>query len=330
MNSFGRLFRISVYGESHGQSVGVVIDGCPAGIPLSEKDFEKDLMERRSGARGTSTRREPDKPIIMSGLFRGRTTGAPLTVHFRNTDVDSKTYKSVRDIPRPGHADYVAVKKYGGFNDHRGGGHFSGRMTLGLVASGVVAKKLILPMKVRAHLVEAGGDANIAQAVECALSSEDSIGGIIECIVIDVLPKLGEPFFDSVESLVSHAMFSVPGVKGIEFGAGFASARMRGSEYNDPIISARGKTKTNNCGGINGGITNGNDLLLRVAVRPPSSIGAIQHTYDFVKKKRVRVSIPGRHDACIALRMPVIVESVVSVVLADLCLLDQQLSRVTR
>jgi chorismate synthase len=318
MNSFGRLFRIGISGESHGECVAVVIDGCPAGVALSPADFLYDLERRRGGKPGTTGRAEEDAPLIKSGLFKGYTTGAPVLILFENRDVDSTAYEAIKMTPRPGHADFTAHRKYRGFNDYRGGGHFSGRLTAALVASGVVAKKLIHPALVTATLVEAGGNANMDAAVRCAVEEGDSVGGLVECRVTGLPVGLGEPFFDSVESLISHAVFSIPGIKGIEFGAGFRCAGMKGSLYNDPLIDLSGRTATNNAGGIHGGITNGNDLLFRVAVKPTSSISLPQRTVNLADGERTSISVGGRHDACIALRIPVIVEAAAAVVLADL------------
>jgi chorismate synthase len=330
MNTFGRIFRVSIYGESHGQEVGILIDGCPAGLVLEEADFEKDLRRRKSGAKGTTPRLEQDKPIIKSGVFNGKTTGAPILIAFENTNVRSKDYEALKDTPRPGHADFTGMKKFGGFNDYRGGGHFSGRLTLGLVAAGVIAKKLIHPVTVAARLIEAGGDTDIQRAIDKAVEMKDSIGGIIECTARDVPVGLGEPFFDSVESIISHMMFSIPAIKGIEFGAGFKAARMTGSEHNDLIIDTDGKTETNYSGGINGGITNGNPLVFRVVVKSTSSISLPQDTVNLKTGKRVNLVIEGRHDVCIALRVPVVVESAAAVVLADLMLLEQKIPRVIK
>ena len=325
MNSFGRLFRISIYGESHGKEVGILIDGCPAGLSLDEADFEKDLLRRKSGAKGTTPRLESDRPYIKSGLFKGKTTGAPMLITFENTDVRSKDYDSLKDVPRPGHADFTAREKYGGFNDYRGGGFFSGRITLGLVAAGVVAKKIIEPVTVKAALIEADGDTNIERAVNKAIETKDSIGGIIKCEADHVPSGLGEPFFDSVESVISHMIFSIPAVKGIEFGAGFGAARMRGSEHNDLIIDTGGRTGTNHAGGINGGITNGSPIIFRVVVKPTSSISLPQRTINLKTGKRTDLVIEGRHDICIALRVPVVVECATAVVLADLMLREQKI-----
>jgi chorismate synthase len=325
MNSFGKLFRVSIYGESHGKEIGILVDGCPPGLELSEKDFEGDLLRRKSGAKGTTPRLESDMPLIKSGIFNGKTTGAPILIAFENKNAEGKDYDSLKDTPRPGHADFTAAKKYGGFNDYRGGGHFSGRLTLGLVAAGVIAKKLITPVKVTASLVEAGGDMDIEKAVNKALEMKDSIGGIIECEVVNVPVGWGEPFFDSVESMLSHMIFSIPAVKGIEFGAGFGAARMKGSECNDMIIDASGKTETNHAGGINGGISNGNPLLFRVAVKPTSSISLPQRTVNLQTGEQVDLTIQGRHDTCIALRVPVVVECAAAIVLADLMMQNKGL-----
>ncbi|MBU0763543.1 MAG: chorismate synthase [Bacteroidetes bacterium] len=321
MNSFGRIFRISIFGESHGQAVGVIIDGCPAGIPLCEDDLLPDLNRRKSGAKGTTQRAETDRPELLSGMYNGYTTGAPITVITRNTGARPGDYDNLKEHPRPGHADFAAQRKYSGFNDPRGGGHFSGRLTWGLVAAGAVAKKIISPAAVKAVLAEAGGNKDIDSAVEKAIKNSDSIGGIVECRVTDPPSGLGEPFFDSLESLVSHIVFAIPGIKGIEFGSGFRSAQMKGSEHNDMILDQSGKTATNHAGGVNGGITNGNELIFRVAVKPTSSISLPQQTFHFKSGKTEELIIKGRHDACIALRMPVIVEAATAVVLADLLLL---------
>jgi chorismate synthase len=328
MNSFGRLFRISIFGESHGEALGIVIDGCPAGIQLGKNDFEQELARRRSGAKGTTPRKEDDIPDLVSGVFNGATTGAPLTILFRNQNVRSSDYSNLIDVPRPGHADFVAAHKYGGFQDHRGGGHFSGRLTVGLVAAGVIARKLLGEMEIRAMLVEAGGMTDIDKAVDKAIEMDDSIGGIVECRVNNVPAGLGEPFFDSVESALSHIVFAIPAIKGIEFGSGFGAASMNGSEHNDNIIDTSGKTETNFAGGINGGISNGNELLFRVAVKPTSSIPKSQHTINVKKGRTEDLQIEGRHDKCIALRVPPVLEAVTAVVLADFMLLEQKTKRV--
>jgi len=327
MNSFGRIFRVSIFGESHGWGVGCLIDGCSPGLSLSAADFKEDLYRRRSHVLGTTKRQEKDVPLIRSGVLAGKTTGAPLYIAFKNTEEKSEDYENIRHLPRPGHADLTAAKKFSGFNDYRGSGQFSGRMTAALVAAGVIAKKIITPICVRAKVIEAGGTAEIRKAVKEAVKSRDSIGGIIECAAEKVPPGLGEPFFDSVESLVSHLVFSIPGIKGIEFGSGFSSARMQGSIHNDPIINVRGETSTNHSGGINGGITNGNALVFRAAVRPPASIPRPQKTINLLSEEIDDLVIEGRHDACFALRTPVIVEAVTACVLADLMLIQKTWER---
>jgi chorismate synthase len=254
----------------------------------------------------------------MSGVFNDHTTGAPIVIQFKNTNTRSRDYSSLRNIPRPGHADFVASKKFGGFEDYRGGGHFSGRLTLGLVAAGVIAKKLIYPVSIETRILEVGGNTNIEEAIEAAVEQKDSIGGIIECRAFPMPVALGEPFFDSAESVISHMILSIPAIKGIEFGSGFRAAKMKGSEHNDRLVSADGKTATNNAGGINGGITNGNDLVFRVAVKPTSSIHMKQNTMNIASGEMTDLEIEGRHDTCIALRMPVVIEAGVAIVLTDL------------
>ncbi len=323
MNSFGRLFRISIFGESHGPMIGIVIDGCPPGIEIDPADLETDLARRRSGATGTTPRIEPDIPEFGSGVFNGVTTGAPLTIFFRNTNTKSKDYSLFTTVPRPGHADFVAIKKYKGYHDHRGGGHFSGRLTLALVAAGVLAKKIVHKMNIKAELIEAGGKPDIDKAIAEAIENNDSIGGLIECRVENVPVGLGEPFFDSLESVISHLVFSIPAIKGIEFGSGFSAARMNGSRHNDALVDTNGETASNYAGGINGGISNGNDLFFRVAVKPTSSISGKQRTISLETAEMTDLEVKGRHDLCIALRVPVIVESVTAIALADLILIDK-------
>ncbi len=328
MNSFGRIFRIIILGESHGSGAGIVIDGCPAGIPLNPEDFMADLSRRKSGAKGTTPRKEDDLPAIFSGVFNEHTTGAPVTIIFENKNTRSSDYSKLVDVPRPGHADFVASQKFGGFQDHRGGGHFSGRLTLGLVAAGVVAKKLLGDIEVSAKLIEAGGERDIDMAVDKAMEMNDSIGGVVECTIHNVPVGLGEPFFDSLESSLSHMVFAIPATKGIEFGSGFAAAGMKGSEHNDNIIDHSGKTETNFAGGINGGISNGNDIVFRVAIKPASSTSQSQYTMNMKSGKLEDLVIEGRHDKCIALRVPPVLEAVSAIVMADFMLLEQQIKRV--
>lgn len=322
MNTFGRKFRVSIFGESHGTQVGCCIDGVPAGIALTEESLKKDLSRRRAGGKGTTPRIEADEPHIVSGVFNGKTTGAPITITFENTNTRSGDYSNLIDQPRPGHADFTGKEKHRGCNDPRGGGHFSGRITLGLVAAGAIAK-LILgeAVKINAVVKSIGGSTNINQKLDEVIAAHDSVGGLVECTISGVPVGVGEPFFDSVESCIAHAVFAIPATKGVEFGSGFEAANMLGSQHNDCIIDQSGATKTNNAAGINGGITNGNDIVFRVAVKPTPSIGVPQDTFNFKTGKVEPLLIKGRHDACIALRMPVIVESVAAIALADLSLM---------
>ena len=322
MNSWGDRFRLSIWGESHGQQVGVSIDGVPAGIALSEEDFTADLERRRAGAAGTTPRKESDTPHIVSGVYNGFTTGSPLTIEFLNENTRSGDYRNLTTHPRPSHADWVAQQKWGGYNDPRGGGHFSGRITLGMVAAGVVAKKILgEEVTFSTDIIEIGGSRDKEQwdaIISSAQQSQDSVGGVVECRVQGVKTGLGEPFFDSVESLAAHLLFSVPAVKGVEFGAGFEAARMRGSEHNDPIISADGTTATNHAGGIVGGITNGNEIVARLAVKPTASIAQPQQTLNLESGKVEELVIKGRHDVCITLRAAVVAEAALAIALADL------------
>lgn len=373
MNSFGRNFRVSIYGESHGAGVGVVVDGVFPGIELCVEDFLEDLAKRKAGKIGTTSRIEGDIPEILSGVYNGFTTGAPINIFFRNSNTDSKVYRDFKSHPRPGHADLTSTVKYGGFNDLRGSGHFSGRMTLALVAAGVIGKKLLERLKVLNPLPEAVKnvrrnieeiDSNkkdievsreneervdrdsiqyiteiykigreeifkysseereeiLQREVESVYKEGDSLGGVIQCTLKNLPIGLGEPFFDSVESYISHLIFSIPGIKGIEFGAGFEGCTMRGSEFNDPFINVAGETATNNNGGINGGISNGNDLVFRVAVKPTSSIFKAQESYNFQERRMETLEVKGRHDAAFILRVPVIVEGAAVIALADLML----------
>ncbi len=322
MNSFGQNFRVTLWGESHGTEVGVSIDGVVAGMELCEADFTADLDRRRSGRKGTTPRKESDTPTIVSGIFNGRTTGAPLTITFKNESTRSKDYSSLAVHFRPSHSDRVAAVKYGGNNDYRGGGHFSGRLTLALVAAGVVAKKILShTAKFSTQIVELGGSTQEDQfeaIVEEAIKRLDSVGGVVECRVAGIPTGLGEPFFDSVESRMAHILFAIPAVKGVEFGAGFNSSRMSGIQNNDPIIDSEGTTSTNHAGGINGGITNGNDIVVRVAVKPTPSISSEQHTFNSATGQVESLVIGGRHDAAIILRASVVVEAAVAIALADL------------
>lgn len=350
MNTFGRKFRVTVFGESHGEAVGVVLDGVPAGLELCEADFEKDILRRKSGAKGTTPRLESDQPQILSGVFEGHTTGAPLAIIFRNENVKSQDYAQFAAMPRPGHADLTAALRWDDCNDPRGGGHFSGRMTLPVVAAGVVAKKILADAtildetpcsEINAEIVELGGiplplldaqslhDGSDAVAdmpdewkeeLERAAAEGDSLGAVIECTVPAIDPGYGEPFWDSVESQIAHAVFAIPGVRGVEFGDGFEAAAMMGSQHNDPIGSDARPVK-NGAGGVNGGLTNGAPIVFRVAFKPTSSISRAQQTFNFETGETDTLEIKGRHDVCYALRCPVVVEAMTAIVLADFALL---------
>ncbi len=328
MNSFGKNFRVQIFGQSHGQYVGIVIDGCPPGIEISQEDFQEDIERRKPGAKGTTPRKEEDIPEIISGVFNGKSAGSPITILFKNSNTRSSDYEKLRVVPRPGHADFVAHKKFNGFEDYRGGGHFSGRLTVAVVAAGVVAKKVMASfsaekiIEIHSTILEIGGEKDIEKGLQKAIDAKDSVGGIVECKVSGLTIGLGEPFFDSVESLLSHAVFSIPAVKGIEFGAGFAAAKMFGSEHNDAIINTDGTTATNNAGGIVGGITNGNELVFRIVVKPTSSTPKEQNTLNIETGNVEPFSVKGRHDLCIALRVPVVLEAVTALVLTDLFLTE--------
>jgi chorismate synthase len=329
MNSFGRIFRVTIFGESHGPMVGISIDGCPAGLSLSEDDFTTDLERRKGGMqKGTTPRKEDDKPIFITGYFNGKTTGAPLTILFENKNTRSGDYDKIKSIPRPGHVDFVAHEKFGKNEDYRGGGHFSGRLTVCLVAAGVIAKKLLQNISVQSKITEIGGEKDIDAGLQKAIDAKDSVGGIVECTVKGLPIGLGEPFFDSVESVISHAVFSIPAIKGIEFGAGFQGAKMFGSDHNDAIIDVSGKTETNHAGGVVGGISNGNDLVFRVVVKPTSSTPKEQESLNWETGQVEKFSVKGRHDLCIALRVPPVLEAVTAIALADLMLLEQKIKRV--
>ena len=321
MNTFGRKFRVSIFGESHGELIGVVLDGVPAGLELSEQDFEQDILRRKSGAKGTTPRIEDDAPQIVSGVFEGHTTGAPLTIVFKNKNTKSADYELFAAMPRPGHADLTAALKWDDCQDPRGGGHFSGRLTLPVVAAGVVAKKILQDATMLDDTPFSGIEAQIVEMgdMDEAISEGDSVGAVVECTVPDVDPGYGEPFWDSVESLIAHAIFAIPGVRAIEFGDGFDAARMRGSEHNDPI-GPDGRPLKNGAGGVNGGITNGAPIVFRVAFKPTSSIRKAQQTFNFATGEMDTLQVPGRHDVCFALRVPVVVEAMTAIVLADLVL----------
>jgi chorismate synthase len=351
-NSLGKLFVITSFGESHGRLVGVIIDGCPAGLAISEGDIQRELDRRKPGTSLlTTARKEEDRVEVLSGIFNGHTTGAPICLAVWNEDVDSSEYEKARLLPRPGQADYTAYTKYGGFNDYRGGGRFSGRITAGFVMAGAVARKLLdtIGIEVLAHTVEIGGVAaqfrepdeirrtDVENAVHCADSEAaekmiaaieaarkegDSLGGVIEGIALGLPVGLGGPVFDAIDAELAKALFAIPAVKGVEFGAGFRAARMKGSQNNDPFAIKDGRiiTTSNNAGGILGGISNGMPLVARVAVKPTASIAKEQQTVDIGKMKEARLAVKGRHDACIVPRAVVVVESMMAVTLCDLAM----------
>lgn len=359
-NAFGNAFRIALSGESHSPLMSVEIQGVPEGIPLAPADFTADIDRRRPGRKGTTSRTEKDIPEIVRGVEGGLTTGTTLKLVFHNDNVDPSAYRQFTDIPRPGHADWVRRIKYGVDGLTSGGGMFSGRMTLPVVAAGVVAKKIIAPVLVEAALTEVGGrrllrdnagcagpdrilpdsaaaveqqpdDADVLASPEAldaflaeVASEGDSVGGVVECVCTGVPAGLGEPFFYPMEAALSQMIFSVPGIRGIEFGDGFGASRMRGSQHNDPITDIAGHTSRNGAGGVNGGITNGNPLVFRVAVKPTSSIARPQSTINLATGRLEELSIKGRHDVCFALRVPVVIESAASIVLCDAILSRQK------
>jgi chorismate synthase len=329
MNSFGRLFRVHIFGESHGECVGITIDGCPAGLLLSPEDLLEDLERRKGGKqKGATPRQEEDYPIFKSGVFNGTTTGFPITILFENKNTRSEDYNKQRSIPRPGHADWVAHEKFGGNEDYRGGGHFSARLTTGIVAAGAIAKKLMPQITIAAAVTSIAGETDLEKGLQKGIDAKDSVGGIIECKAIGLPVGLGEPYFDSVESVLSHILFAIPAVRGVEFGTGFAAANMFGSQHNDAIENAEGTTKTNHAGGVVGGISNGNQLVFRLAVKPTSSTPKQQNSLNWETGSTEDFSIKGRHDLCVALRAPVIVEAVTALVLADFMLVQQHIKRV--
>lgn len=354
MNSFGEDFEMTLIGESHGRGVGVVLDGVPAGIPLTEDDVQPALNRRRPGKKLTSSRRETDQVDITTGVFEGHTTGAPITMWIDNRDVDSEPYEEFEHKPRPGHADYTQRVKYDGFSDHRGGGRFSGRLTAGMVMAGAVAKQALADhgVEVAAHARRIGDvespepdlddfagrwdnevrcafedDAEaMAEEIKDALRAKDSIGGVVECKAWGLPVGLGEPFFDDIEAVMAHMAFSIPACRGIEFGAGFEQARMRGSESNDEfLLDDDGEVVTdgNAHGGALGGITSGMPLHFKIPFKPPASIPQDQRTVDLDTMEETTVKILGRHDPCIVPRAVPVVEAGCWTVLFDLWLRDR-------
>jgi len=361
-NRLGELFTVTSFGESHGRCVGVIIDGCPAGLPLNEDDIQREVDKRKPGADAAATTRvEEDRVEVLAGIFNGVTTGAPVCCLVWNQDVDSSEYEKTRFRLRPGHADYTAYMKYGGFNDFRGGGRFSGRITVASVMAGAVAKKLLglVDIEVLAHTVEIGGikarplaldeikenvvknalrcadleaAGEMAKLIEQAKKEGDSLGGIIEGIAVNVPVGLGEPAFDRLDGALAKALMSIPAVKGVEFGAGFAVSGKRGSENNDPFVLKNGKisTATNNAGGVLGGISNGMPVVVRVAVKPTASIAGSQPTVDIKEMKEVSLAVRGRHDVCIVPRAVAVVEAMMAVTLGDFALRAGLIPRVIK
>lgn len=360
-NSFGEIFKISSFGESHGAAIGVVIDGCPAGLPLAESDFLHAITLRSGGVRQhTTARKEPDRPQILSGVFEGRTTGSPIAILFMNSDVKSEHYEPIKDYLRPGHANFTYLEKYGLF-DWRGGGRASARETVCRVAAGVVADKILSEegIEVLSYLKEAAGEgmesspcigegglaplrkgrgesavfcpeqegeARILSALKAAAEDGDSVGGIVETIVYPLPAGLGEPVYQKAEARLAFAMLSIPASKGFEIGSGFRAASMRGSENNDNFIAKNGtiRTETNHCGGTLGGITTGMPLVFRVAFKPTSSIKKEMRSVT-VDAKEVSFKYPegSRHDPCVAIRAVPVVEAMAKITLADLVLLNR-------
>ncbi|MFH0848107.1 MAG: chorismate synthase [archaeon] len=349
-NSLGQEFTITLFGESHGKCVGIVVDGCPAGLELSESDVQFELDKRVPRKAGlASSRIEEDKVEILSGIFQGRTTGAPLAMLVSNKDVDSSPYERLKDIPRPGHADYSAQIRYGGFSDYRGGGRFSGRMTAAMVMAGAIAKKLLakVGVEVLAHTLSIGDIASeknstreelqtvvYASPVRCndpektilmekailqAAENGDSLGGVVKAVAYGVPSGVGEPFFNSLDAELAKALFCIPAVKGVEFGSGFNSARMKGSENNDPITvkSGRGEFETNNAGGILGGLSTGQEIVMQVAFKPTPSIRKRQKSANLVSMRDTEFELTGRHDPCIVPKAVPVVEAITSIVLVD-------------
>ena len=348
-NSLGKLFTITSFGESHGNCIGVIIDGCPAGLPVAEEDIQREVDRRKPGTGIASTGRvEEDRVEIISGILDGHTTGVPICLLVRNKDVDSSDYEKRKYVLRPGHADYTAYMKYGGFNDYRGGGVLSGRMTVSFVMAGAVAKKLLnlIDIEVLAHTVEIGSikaqpkalveikrnaDNNLLKCadpeaaeemlkvIEQAKGEGDSVGGIIEGMALNVPVGLGEPIFNTLEGDLAKALLAIPAVKGVEFGSGFSAARKKGSENNDPFTIRDGKivTVTNNAGGILGGISNGMPVVLRVAVKPTPSISIKQETVDINAMQNTSLEVTGMHDVCIVPRAVPVVESMMAVTICD-------------
>lgn len=319
MNRILNEINLQIFGASHSHFIGGVLDGIPSGIQVNYQEIEKSVFSRKGGSSGTTSRIEADHITWLSGISDGYTNGLPIAFAIENKNLRKEDYK-FRETPRPGHSDFTQLMKYGEYAELSGGGQSSGRMTIVLVIAGQISRHLIPSIQAIATIKEIGGEADYRELVEKTQLEGDSLGGIVECTIKNVPIGLGEPFFDSVESVMSHLLFSIPGVKGVEFGAGFASARMKGSEFNDKFIDKTGKTFSNNSGGINGGITNGNDIVFRVAFRPPSSIQKPTETINLKTGEKVILEIGGRHDVSYVLRTPIIIESVSYLAIADLYL----------
>ncbi len=359
MNTFGYAFRVTTWGESHGEAIGCVIDGCPAGLKLSEEDVQRELDRRKPGGIYSSKRKETDRVKILSGVFNGLTLGTPISMIIENVDVDSKPYEELKNIPRPGHADYTYLAKFG-VRDWRGGGRASGRETAARVAAGAVAKKILekYGIKIYGYAIEIGGircdlsgltveeafeiaeksplrcpDKNAEKAIEEKLreviKEGDSLGGIVEVIAKNVPAGLGEPVFNKLDAYLAYAVMGIPAVKGVEIGRGFEVSKLRGSENNDQIMLKDGKVRfaSNNAGGVLGGISNGEDIILRVAIKPTPSISKLQRSVDLEKMKEVEINIKGRHDPCIVPRAVPVVEAMVAIVLVDCMILQGLIPR---
>lgn len=325
MNSYGTLFKVTLYGESHQEAIGVVIDGIPAGIEIDESKITSDLKKRQAGAIGTTTRIEPDLFKITSGVFKGYSTGSPIHLMIENVNTRSKDYEHLVNQPRPGHADFVSNIKYKGFQDYRGGGRFSGRLTAALVAAGAIAK-MVIPFELSNELIQVGTLTDLSKIdeyLDSIVKQGDSVGGLIEVKAKHMIVGLGEPFFNKLDAEIAKMMFSIPAVKGVEIGTGFKGLEMFGSSFNDEFIDEKGKTATNNSGGVSGGISNGNDLVVRVMIKPTSSIQKSQETYSFETNQKETLQIGGRHDVCIARRAGIVLENALAIVLADLYLINK-------
>lgn len=322
MNSFGTLFKVTLYGESHQDAIGIVIDGVKPGLKINWDDVEGDLAKRRPGAVGTTPRVEKDKLEVTSGIFNEYTTGSPLHIMIKNENVISKDYSHLKSQPRPGHADFVASMKYQGFHDYRGGGRFSGRLTAPLVVAGSIAKQM-LPFEFSHELIQVGSLTDMSQLdtyLREVHNQGESVGGIVEVRVKNMIVGLGEPMFEKLDAKIGQMMFSIPAVKGVEIGTGFSGATLYGSLFNDVYEDETGKTLTNHSGGVSGGISNGNDLVVKVFVKPTSSIGKAQSSFNLESKQKQSFEIGGRHDTAIVRRVGIVLENALAICLADLYL----------